>query len=293
VPELEQVSNLQRPAWRHELWRLRIRIGKLVNSYLIPAEELDLIEKRAYVRRGRSPGSRLTESDISALKTWMLNVQDRELRRTYFRTTNIENTFQGLLIPLIDGILERDKTVKQIINVGTNYAYVDGLLSQKYPDVKFVGVDFAANLAEYNEEFAAPNLEFRCGYALDFLESGQLAPDVLMFSSCAYEIKNAEIRRYCAAVPIGAYIVFNEPLYNLPGGGVVDPLDVSPADSVAVYSYAGANPGEYGPLGLTHNYKKIIEEENFEVLHYRAFRPPFTDLRMVNVIGRKLATASL
>jgi hypothetical protein len=292
VPELDQISDLQQPARRHQLWRLRLHIGKMINSYLVPVEELDLIEKRAYVKRARSPGSRLTESEISALKTWMLNVQDRELRRTYFHTTNIENTFQGLLIPLIDGILERDETVKKVVNVGSNYAYVDGLLARKYPDVRFVGVDFAANLVEYNQEFAAQNLEFRSGYALDFLESGHLAPDVLMFSSCAYEIKNAEIRRYCAAIPIGAYVVFNEPLYNLPGGGIVDPLDVSPAESIAVYSHVGASPGEYGPLGITHNYKKIIEEENFEVLHYRAFRPSFTDLRMVNVIGRKIKADS-
>src|ERR1700736_929786 len=98
-------SNLEYPAWRRQLWRLRISIGRKLNQYLFPAEELDLIEKRAAVRRARSPGSRLTEAEIARLTSWMLDVQDREIRREYFRTSKIENTFQGLAIPLIEGVL--------------------------------------------------------------------------------------------------------------------------------------------------------------------------------------------
>lgn len=281
-------TNIEFSSWQKRLWNLRVAIGRLINHYVKPARELDLVEKRALVLAARSPGARLAADEIARLRKYMLDVQDRDLRRDYFRTTPIERTFQGLLLPLIDLVISDDEKVSKIVNVGASYAHVDSLLARRYPGIQFVGVDFAANLAEYNNEFEFDNLEFRSGYAMEMLEQGQLNADVFFFGNAAYEIKNLELRRYFELFRTSGakYVVLNEPIYPLPGGAIIDPLDVPLSESRAVYSHQGLGVSRHGPLGRVHNYKAMLEEAGFDVIHYHAFRPSFTNLRVVHVIAK-------
>ena len=266
--------------------RLRVRLGELLEHFGAPARELAELERRAYVARARSPGSRLTESEIAELETFMKDVQELPQRRAYFQGRPIEETFQGLATGLVEKIVTSDPEVRSVLNIGLHYAWNDHEMAKKFAHVDFTGVDFAPNLAEFNAEFARPNLAVRSGYALDMLENGELKPDVVLMSSTAVVIKNAELRRYAEVVSrIARYYVFSEPLYLLPGDGVDDPLTVPVGDSRPAYAYAGRGD-QPGPLCYTHNYKAILEEAGFEIVHYRAFRPSFTNLRMVQVIGR-------
>jgi hypothetical protein len=227
--------------------------------------------------------------DIEHLRKYMLDVQDRELRREYFRGTPIERTFQGLILPLVAKVLESDAAVASVANIGVSYAHIDGLLARTYPSVRFTCVDFAVNLAEYNAEFARENLEFRSGYAMEMLEEGTLRADVMLMSSAAYEIKNAEVRRYFELFAQNAvkYVVLNDPIYPMPGGAIVDPADVPLEESRPVHSIQGVGMHRHGPLARVHNYRKMLEAAGFEVIHYHVFRPAFTDLRMINVIARR------
>jgi hypothetical protein len=284
-------AGLEFPSWRARWWRLRIAIGRRLNKYIVPARQLAFVENRANVMRARSPGARLVPEQIEHLRKYMLDVQDRDIRREYFRATPIERTFQGLILPLVAEVLEGDPSISSVMNVGVSYAHIDGLLARTYPAVRFTCVDFATNLADYNAEFARENLEFRSGYAMEMMESGELRADVMLMSSAAYEIKNAEVRRYFElfAKNGGRYVVLNDPIYPLPGGAIVDPDDVSLDESRPVHSLQGVGVHRHGPLARVHNYRKMLEAAGFEVIHYHVFRPQFTDLRMANVIGRRRA----
>lgn len=292
MPQIDE-TNIEYGRLQKLWWDIRIAIGRQVNHFAKPAGDLDLIEKRSLVQTARSPGPKLAGDEIARLRRYMLDVQDRELRRNYFSTTPIERTFQGLLLPLIDLVVQSDSTLKTVANVGASYAHVDSLLAQKYPGIDFVGVDFAANLAEYNSEFNQPNLTFRSGYAMEMLEQGLLNADVYFFGNAAYEIKNLEIRRYFELFhSSGAkFVVLNEPIYPLPGGAIVDPMSVPVDESRPVYSHQGLGVSKHGPLGRVHNYRGMLEASGFDVIHYHVFRPSFTDLRVVHVIAKRNSTA--
>ena len=282
-------TSIEFSRWHNRWWRIRIALGRQINRFVKPARDLELVEKRDLVLAARSPGYRLSSDEIRRLKRYMLDVQDRDLRRDYFLTTPIERTFQGLLLPLIKQVVEGDSTIKAIANIGASYAHVDSLLSKLYPSIDFIGVDFAANLAEYNEEFSRKNIKFISGYAMEMLEQGDLKADVFFFGNAAYEIKNQEIRRYFELFRANGakYIVLNEPIYPLPGGAIVDPLNVNLEVSRPVYSHQGLGVSRHGPLGRVHNYKAMLEAAGFDVIYYHAFRPDFTDLRVVHVIAKR------
>ncbi len=280
-------NNLEFSTRARAWWKFRLAVGRRLNRYLIPARDLDTVEKRAYVKRARSPGDRLTEEELSALKTYMINVQDRDIRREYFRTTPLERTFQGQVVPLVSTALEKDPSIRSVLDIGTHYAWIDHHLASIHDRIQFTGVDFAVNLAEFNAEFARQNLRFVSGYALDLLESGALDPDLVFFSCTAYEIKNAEVQRYLRVLARRRRtVVFSEPIYPMPGGRIVDPASVDVAESVPVFSLPTHLPGQYGPLAQVHNYRALATAAGFEILHYRAFKPEFTDLRMVQLVAR-------
>ncbi len=284
--QFSEVTDLQFSRRASISWRLKIASGRFLNYFSAPAREMAALERRAYVAKARSPGSRLTEDEIRELASYMHDVQELPSRRAYFEGRPLEETFQGLMVPLVRKVLDADAGVRSVLNIGLHYAWCDHALATAYPGIQFMGVDFAPNLAEFNGEFARPNFKVRTGYALDLLESGEVRADLVLMSSTAVVIKNQELRRYARAVARSArYFALSEPLYNFPGGAVVDPLTVSLEESRPSYAYAGYND-KPGPLCYTHNFRAILEEAGFDVVHYHAFRPAFTDLRMVQIIGR-------
>lgn len=274
-----------KPLGRLDAWRGKL--GELLFYFSEPARELEHLDRQAYVQKARSPGSRVTESEMQELASFMLDVQDLPMRRSYFEGRPINETFQGLSLPLIDWVLSFDKNISSVLNIGAHYGYCDHVVAQRYPNVSFLSVDFAPNLREFNKEFIRPNLDFKTGYALDLLESENVRADVVMMSSTATVIKNSEVKRYLQNVAkMGSYMVFNEPLYNLPGNAVIDPQTVSVDESVPAFQYR-MHDGRLGSLCYTHNYRALVEQAGMEVLYYKVFKPSFTDLRMAQVIAKR------
>jgi hypothetical protein len=254
----------------------------------LPPAEADAARREAreqYDRR-RHLG-RLTEHELAAMVDFQVGAEDIEWRRNYFRTTPLEKTFQGQVLPLIDTLLARDPSIRSVLNVGVRYAFADHALARRHPGVKFIGVDFMPNLAEMNREFARDNLAFVSGYALDLLREGKVRADVVLFSSTALTINNAELRHYARVIAGGArYLVFNEVLHHGPDGTLVNPLDLPVDRSEPVRR----QPGAMAVLNIVHNYKAIAEEAGFEVLHYRVGPfPPFEPYRLELVASRTLA----
>lgn len=280
-------NRLEFSALSRARWQARMRIGAWLNRFIEPVREMEIVESRAYVKQARSPGDRLTPDEIAALRSYMIDVQDREIRREYFRTTPLDRTFQGQVVPLVLAAIAQDTTIRSCLDVGAHYAFVDHQLAMTQPGIRFTGVDFAVNLAEFNAEFERENLSFQSGYALEMLESGTLDPDLVWFSCTCYEIKNAEVRRYLDVLARRARtVVFSEPIYPLPGGRILDPRTVPVDGSAPVHSLPTHLPGKYGPLALVHNYRAMAERAGYRIVHYKAFRPAFTDLRMVQMIAK-------
>lgn len=52
-------------------------------------------------------------------------------------------------------------SVRQVVNFGVSYAYLDSLLAKKFPDVRFLGVDRSRAVCEFNsDDFKLSNLSF-------------------------------------------------------------------------------------------------------------------------------------
>jgi hypothetical protein len=287
VIEAKDVTDLKYSPREQRKVEWLLKIGSRINALVEPVRELAFLEHRYAVRRARSPGARLTDDEVREYSAYMLDVQDRELRLAYFKNVDLSRTFQGLLVRLVDHVLALDLDCRSVVNVGVNFAFIDHVLANKYPNTSFTAVDFAANVAEFNENFQARNLKFISGYALDLLEAGKIDADVFIMSSVAYEIKSAELQNYFNLFARhGRYVVLNEPIYALPGGAIVDPASVSPDEARPVYSYRGRKRRKHGPLATAHNYKAMLERAGFEIVHYSVFKPEFTDVRMVNVVAR-------
>ena len=249
-----------------------------VNALAAPAAEAELRAARdLYDRRRRL--DRLTADELREMVAFQVGAEDLEWRRKYFRTTPLDETFQGQIIPLVDALLEMDPAIRSVMNVGVRYAFADHALAARHPGVRFIGVDFMPDLADMNRELARENLSFVSGYALDLLREGRLEADVVFFSSTALTINNAELRHYLRLIAERArYVVFNEVIHHSPDGTLVNPLDLPVGDSAPVRRQPG---GANAPLNVVHNYKAIVEEAGFKVLHYRvAPFPPFEPYRL-------------
>lgn len=230
---------------------------------------------------------RLTPEELKAMVAFQVAQQDIENRRDYFKTTPLERTFQGQVIPLVETLLGQDPGVRSVMNIGVRYAFSDHAMAARFPEVQFIGVDFMPNLAEMNADLRRDNLRFVSGYALDLIEKGDLRADLIFFSSTALTINNAELRRYLRLIAARArYFIVNEPLHHAPDGSLPNPLGLPVDGSVSVRIQPGVanNP----PPNIIHNYAALAEEAGFEVLHHRIFPfPPFEPhvLQMVAATG--------
>jgi hypothetical protein len=219
---------------------------------------------------------------------FQLAVEDLPFRRGHFRDTPLHLTIQGQAAPLVEAIVRQDPAVRSVMNVGVRYAYVDALLADKFPAVEFVGVDFMPNLRELNADFNQPNLRFVTGYALELLEQDKLCADVAVMVDTALTINNRELRHYFRLLAARArYVVIDDPLHRSPSGGVEDPLSLPVDRSLPVYTPPVKITPLPGPLCYRHNYKAMLEEAGFTVIHYRVFRLGHYDLNLVTVVGRR------
>lgn len=255
-------------------------------SFAIQCHRHDRQLRDADRKLDKGVADRLTAEEVRQLSSYQTTLENREYRRNKFARAKIESTFQGLIIPLVDRVLARDTAVNSVMNIGARYAYVDHLLASKHPHKQFLAVDFNDDLAEMNAEFQRDNIRFISCYALDALEQGTVKPDVSIFSNTAMLIRNPELRRYCRAIyRASKYLVFNEPLFPFPGGFRLDPHSLPVKRSVPMHLYPSADPRFVGELCLAHNYRAMVEEAGFKLLHYHVFKPPFTTLDMVQVVA--------
>jgi hypothetical protein len=184
-------------------------------------------------------------------------------------------------------ILDGDTSIRSTLNIGCNYAYMDGQLAVAYPRILFQGVDVNPRLVELNSDLLFDNLKLQPGYALDLLESGSLKADLAYFSSTATAIRMGELKRYLRNLSATAkYAVFSEPFWPTPYGQRLIPTAVSPELSLPVHLQRHSDTQAIGYVCYAHNYRALLEEAGFDVFSYRAYRPDFATLDWVLVAGQ-------
>lgn len=73
--------------------------------------------------------------------------------------------------------------VRQVVNFGVSYAYVDSILAKKHTDVKCVGIDRSKAIKQLNEEeFRFENLSFIAGDVMDWIKAQKDLNDTLFYS---------------------------------------------------------------------------------------------------------------
>jgi hypothetical protein len=278
-------TNLEYGEAERKLWERRIKIGKSLLGYIGPVCEKARAESIAARELSRLTNGRLSSAQVRELTSYLDQVKDLDIRRDFFARTAIDKTFGGIAIRLAKSVIDRF-SIKAVTNIGAYYAFVDHALARQYPDVRFVAVDFIDEYERYNAEFALPNLSFVSGYSIELIESGRLHADLVIFSATAAEIMNPELHRYLDLLRQNAkYLILSEPLYNMPDGGVVDPKSVSSTSSIAAYAQPDYLPHLKGPVAHIHNYWKLLQESGFKILHYRAYKPDFADIRWIEIVA--------
>jgi len=150
----------------------------------------------------------------------------------------------------------------------------------EFPDIHFICVDFAPDLTELNSRLHRENISFHSGYALELLGTGEISADIAYFSSTATLINNLELRNYFSILSTRVkYVVINEPILAPMDGTVINPSFLPLDTSVPVRAKC-----------LTHNYRGMVKEAGYEVLHYHVFSYERTrnepDLHMLHLIAR-------
>jgi hypothetical protein len=271
-------------------WEKRIAQGEWIARFLEPVRELHRTERIANVQQQRSAGDRMSATQLAEIGPYLAEISDIDIRREFFQGRPLDQTLQGIVVPLVEDVLERDPEVRSVLNIGAYYAFIDHHLAQRHPGVRFTAMDLIPDMEGFNAEFRLPNLAFRTAYPLAQIEGGAVAPDLAMFSATAGEIRNAELRRYLRALAATCrYVVLSEPIYPLATGAIVDPGSVPLAASVPAFANADYMPHTVGPIAFVHNYRAMLAESGYRVLHYRAYRPAFTYLRWVEVIAERAA----
>lgn len=121
---------------------------------------------------------------------------------------------RGLILPLIKEAIQEEnsrKPVNRVIEIGTGNGDVLQYLSNEYPDVTFVGVDFSVTNA-IKKHGAHGKIEFVKAYALHMLEDEALKGDIVFSSSTLMCTTPNELRRYFKALNKNRFsqIVLNE-----------------------------------------------------------------------------------
>lgn len=154
--------------------------------------------------------------------------------------------------------------IATVLNIGARIDPVLFFAARRYPEIKFMSLDFQTNLQKQNEAvFKARgmprNWRFVSGYALDMVKAG-LRADMVFFMATSVLFTKAEFRGYMDALENQAkYLVFSESwfprLKSLGVGSLVMPEDLDPE-----------RPENAGSMNTQRNYLHELNRAGFDVL---------------------------
>ena len=116
---------------------------------------------------------------------------------------------RGLIVPLVEKQIA-DLKPKTVLELGTGNGDILAHLAQEHPLIQFIGADLS--VASALKKHSLPNLRFIQGYALDLLNQGEIAGDIVFGSSTFCVFAPLELEAYLAAMPNTKGIAISEPV---------------------------------------------------------------------------------
>lgn len=190
------------------------------------------------------------------LKAQLEQMTDEEFR----------NTCEFQPVHLMDEILTRHATENAAVNIGCAYVRAEAELCRKYPHVQWDMLDLTNHVANVNEGLGLDNARYHACYPLEWLEERQsrVRFDLALFNRVLVRLSNAEVHSYFRVLKAcSRYVVFCEPACVLRFMGSVNIDRIDPQDSLISRG-----------LFRLHNYRKIVDEYGFDLIHYQAMRMP-------------------
>jgi len=172
---------------------------------------------------------------------------------------SVGETVQYTTVPLMEKLIASDGRIKSVVDLGCYSARVLGILPPRHPDIHWDFVDFMDDVADINRAYAGPNTRFISNYPLHQLRAAEGRYDIAHFNRVLALTGREEIRSYLRALADKArYIVFGEPakILGMPG-------DLCLEDHPDFVQFPGYR---------AYNYRKLMGEFGFELLHYDAVR---------------------
>ena len=274
--------------WAARRRRWRSKLGDAIAALVEPALKMRENKRLHLVQTSRAleNGARLSPQQFSELQDYQETAMDLEARKKYFHNSDHSKTMHGIAPPMIETILRSDPSVRSVLDIGCNYAYMDYLMAKRFPGLNFYGIDAPHDLEKVNDDLKLPNLTIHSGYALETIENGVRA-DLCYFSSTAATIRTPELKAYLKLMSTFAkYVVFSEPIYQSPDGASENPDKMDPDASLPVFLQVHFASNKRGYLCYAHNYKEIVERSGFSVLHYRVLIPAAAGMHWVQLIGK-------
>ena len=156
-----------------------------------------------------------------------------------------------VLIKTLNSILENMTKNSIVVEVGTALGNNIADLSDKYPDNKFIGIDFNVDNA-LKAHKPRKNLQFLSGYALQILKNKEISGDVLFSMSTAALVLPNELKNYIRAAKNAGflYIVFCEPVFYR------EQVDEN-TEAISVHQNIGV---------WYHNYAAYLRDEGYKIL---------------------------
>lgn len=108
----------------------------------------------------------------------------------------IEEQQRGLVLPLLESCLKSYSSPGTVVEIGTGNGDVSAQLSESFPNMNYVGIDFFTKNAQIKHG-DKKNLTFVKGYALDLFDTKQVKGDVVFASSSFTCFTPEELANYC------------------------------------------------------------------------------------------------
>ncbi len=82
---------------------------------------------------------------------------------------------------LMPDLFKRDSEIREVLDFGVSYGYVDSVLARQFPQIRFHGIDRSRYTKEYNEQFFKDieNLKFHAGDVFEFFKMPRAGKSVL------------------------------------------------------------------------------------------------------------------
>ena len=177
--------------------------------------------------------------------------------------------------------LLQTEAIRSQFNFGVSYAYTDSILAQRFPHIKFYGIERTDAAKIYNERFFSDieNLEILSGDVFDLFSKQRFENGVFFHSRTLLLLPKDFIRKlYSAVKSAGFTYIFGTEQYG------VSRQTYQSYD----FSFDAKDSVVYRDFMYIHNYPHLLAEAGFELQEIDSIRTdhPHDDFRILSFVAK-------